>query len=47
MASADAEADPQADAEAIRAALRNRLAAYKVPKRVILVSRLEDVQPLA
>jgi acyl-CoA synthetase (AMP-forming)/AMP-acid ligase II len=47
VGAADAEADPQADAEAIRAALRNRLAAYKIPKRVILVSRLEDVQPLA
>ena len=46
-AEADPQADPQAEAEAIRAALRNRLAAYKIPKRVILVSRLEDVQPLA
>jgi acyl-CoA synthetase (AMP-forming)/AMP-acid ligase II len=47
VGAADAEADPQADAEAIRAALRNRLAAYKIPKQVILVSRLEDVQRLA
>ena len=41
-AAVEAEADPEL-AEAIRAALRNRLAAYKVPKRVILVSGLEDV----
>ncbi|MGH3223659.1 MAG: class I adenylate-forming enzyme family protein, partial [Streptosporangiaceae bacterium] len=41
---ADAGADADAGlAEAIRAALRHRLAAYKIPKRVVLVSKLEDV----
>ena len=41
-AAVEAEADPEL-AETIRAALRDRLAAYKIPKRVILVSKLEDV----
>jgi acyl-CoA synthetase (AMP-forming)/AMP-acid ligase II len=45
-AKAEAEAEAVADAElaeVIRAALRHRLAAYKIPKRVILVSSLDDV----
>jgi acyl-CoA synthetase (AMP-forming)/AMP-acid ligase II len=45
-AEAEAEAEAVADAElaeVIRAALRHRLAAYKIPKRVILVSSLDDV----
>ena len=41
----DVDPDPVAEAEAIRAALRNRLAAYKIPKRVILVAGLGDVPP--
>jgi len=44
-AAVGADADPELP-EAIRAELRDRLAAYKVPKRVILVPRLEDVPPV-
>jgi hypothetical protein len=29
----------------IREALKHRLAPYKIPKRVIAVARLEDVEP--
>jgi acyl-CoA synthetase (AMP-forming)/AMP-acid ligase II len=41
-------AAPGAPAEldqAIREALRQRLASYKIPKRVILVPSLEDITP--
>lgn len=37
---APGELDPR-----IRAALRQRLASYKIPKRVIVVSALEDIAP--